>query len=237
MDAPNAGSAGTGSIGVALPLLITVSQEDRMLLSLLVFVLTSSTPAVLQPATVAPAQVARNVRKHLLSLPYYGVFDLITFGVDQNNIVTLGGYVLTDTLKKDAEREAREAKGVVEVQNKIEIAPLLPLDDDIRHGVYHAIYGDSALSRYGTPGSQLSAMRPDFRAWGRRRLMMAPFYGYEPIGDYAIHILVKNRVVTLAGIVDNEGDKTLAGLRARSVWTVLNVDNELEVATKSPPTK
>jgi len=222
---------------VALPLLITVSQEDRMLLPLLVFVLTSSTPAVLQPATVAPAQVARNVRKHLLSLPYYGVFDLFTFGVDQNNIVTLGGYVLADTLKKDAEREAREAKGVVEVQNKIEIAPLLPLDDDIRHGVYHTIYGDSALSRYGTPGSQLSAMRPGFRAWGRRRLMMAPFYGYEPIGDYAIHILVKNRVVTLAGIVDNEGDKTLAGLRARSVWTVLNVDNELEVATKSPATK
>ena len=109
-----------------------------MLLPLLVFVLTSSTPAVLQPATVAPAQVARNVRKHLLSLPYYGVFDLITFGVDQNNIVTLGGYVLADTLKKDAEREAREAKGVVEVQNKIEIAPFLPLDDDIRHGVYHA---------------------------------------------------------------------------------------------------
>jgi osmotically-inducible protein OsmY len=67
--------------------------------------------------------------------------------------------------------------------------------------------------------------------------MMAPFYGYEPIGDYAIHILVKNRVVTLAGIVDNEGDKTLAGLRARSVWTVLNVNNELEVATESPATK
>jgi osmotically-inducible protein OsmY len=52
-----------------------------------------------------------------------------------------------------------------------------------------------------------------------------------------IHILVKNRVVTLAGIVDNEGDKTLAGLRARSVWTVLNVNNELEVATESPARK
>jgi len=83
-------------------------------------------PPSCNPATVAPAQVARNVRKHLLSLPYYGVFDLITFGVDQNNIVTLGGYVLADTLKKDAEREAREAKGVVEVQNKIEIATESP---------------------------------------------------------------------------------------------------------------
>ena len=133
-----------------------------MLLSLIVFALgwPAATP---QPTTVAPTQVAQDVRKHLLSLPYYGVYDLITFTVDQNNVVTLGGYVLTDTLKKDAEREAREAKGVKEVQNKIEIAPALPMDDDIRHAVYHAIYGDAALSQYGTPGSELRSMRPGFR--------------------------------------------------------------------------
>src|SRR5882672_3015071 len=127
-----------------------------------------------QQATVAPTQIATDVRKHLLSLPYYGVFDLLTFNVDNNDVVTLAGYVLTDTLKKDAEREAREVKGVKEVQNKIAIAPGLPLDDDIRHGVYHAIYGDSALSRYGTPGSELRAMRPGFRDWG------AGFGGWGP---------------------------------------------------------
>jgi hypothetical protein len=214
-------------------------------------------------ATVAPTQIATDVRKHLLSLPYYGVFDLLTFNVDTNDDVTLAGYVLTDTLKKDAEREVREVKGIKEVQNKVAVASALPLDDEIRHGVYHAIYGDSSLSRYGTPGSELRSMRPGFRDWGAGfggwgagfggrgvgfgargadvgrgafggpHLMGAPFYGYDPVGNYAIHILVNNRTVTLAGVVDSEGDKTLAGLKARGVMNVNQVNNELEVATKS----
>ena len=234
----------------------------RHSLLLLVVTLTLGPLAVsAQQATVAPTQVATDVRKHLLSLPYYGVFDLLTFNVDNNDDVTLAGYVLTDTLKKDAEREVREVKGIKDVQNKIVIASAFPLDDEIRHGVYHAIYGDSSLSRYGTPGSELRSMRPGFRDWGagfggwgpglggrgagfggRRggfgrafggpHLMGAPFYGYDPVGNYAIHILVNNRTVTLAGVVDNEGDKTLAGLKARGVTNVNQVNNELEVATK-----
>lgn len=67
--------------------------------------------------------------------------------VDSSDVVTIAGYVLSDSLKKDAEREAREAKGVKEVQNKIAVAPVLPMDDEIRHGVYHAIYGDPSLSQ------------------------------------------------------------------------------------------
>jgi hypothetical protein len=176
----------------------------EMLLSHIVFAIGALIgPA--QPATTAPPQIVQEVRKHLLSLPYYGVYDLLTFAVNQDNVVTLGGYVMTDTLKKDAEREVREVKGVTEVQNRIEIAPALPMDDDIRHAVYHAIYGDDSLSRYGTPGSELRSMRPDFRPWGpgiggwgvggrdmaarpfsSPRFMAAPFYGYDPIGNYAI---------------------------------------------------
>jgi hypothetical protein len=209
-----------------------------------------------QQAKAAPAQIATDIRKHLLSLPYYGVFDLLTFNVDTNEDVTLAGYVLNDTLKKDAEREVREVKGIKDVQNKIAIAPAFPLDNEIRHGVYHAIYGDAALSRYGTPGSELRSMRPGFRDWGAgfggwgrgfagrdagfagrgfggAHLMGAPFFGYDPIGNYAIHILVNNRTVTLAGVVDSEGDRTLAALKARGVANVNQVDNELEVAAKS----
>jgi len=228
----------------------------RRSLLLLVVTVTLGPPAVgAQQTTVAPAQIATDVRKHLLSLPYYGVFDLLTFNVDANDNVTLAGYVLADTLKKDAEREVREVKGIKDVQNKIVVAQALPLDDEIRHGVYHAIYGDSSLSRYGTPGSQLRSLRPGFRDWGAgfggwgrglggpragfgghafggSHLMGAPFYGYDPVGEYAIHILVNNRTVTLAGVVDTEGDKTLAGLKARGVANVNQVSNELEVATK-----
>src|SRR5213593_2044849 len=146
----------------------------RSSLLLVVGITLGSLVASAQQALVASTQIATDVRKHLLSLPYYGVFDLLTFNVDDTGAVTLAGYVLTDSLKKDAEREAREVKGVKEVQNKIAIAPGLPLDDDIRHGVYHAIYGDASLSRYGTPDSELRAMRPGFRDWG------AGFGGWGP---------------------------------------------------------
>src|SRR5215467_395938 len=196
-----------------------------------------------QHATVAPTEISRDVKKHLLSLPYYGPFDLITFSIDSNNVVTLGGYVAFDTIKKDAEREAREAKGVTEVQDKIEVAQAFPLDDEIRHQVFHAIYSDPGLSRYGTPGNELWSMRAGFRGWGPGfrmggpRWSVEPFFGLEPIGNYAIHILVKARVVTLVGVVDSEGDKTIAGFRTRGVSTVTAVNNDLEVATKSSETK
>jgi len=244
--APGVASAGTCMVKTAM----------RSSLMLLIVTFTLGPLAVSgHQATVTAAQIATDVRKHLLSLPYYGVFDLLTLNVDNNDDVTLAGYVLSDTLKKDAEREVREVKGIKDVQNKIAVASAFPLDDEIRHGVYHAIYGDPSLSRYGTPGSELRSMRPGFRDWGAGfggwgpglggrgagfggravggpHLMAAPFFGYDPIGNYAIHILVNNRTVTLAGVVDNEGDKTLAGLKARGVANVNQVNNELEVAAK-----
>jgi len=234
-------------------------MKTAMRSSLLLLAVTLSLPPLVgsaRQATAPPAQIATDVRKHLLSLPYYGVFDLLTVNVDTSGDVTLAGYVLNATLKKDAEHELREVKGIKDVQNKIVVASVSQLDDEIRHGVYHAIYGDPALSRYGTPGSELRSMRPGFRDWGGGfggfgpgfggrgvgfggrafggpHLMGAPFFGYDPVGNYAIHILVNNRTVTLAGVVDNEGDKTVAGIKARGVANVKQVDNELEVAAKS----
>ena len=38
----------------------------------------------------------------------FGVFDLLTLNVDNNDVVTLAGYVLSGSLKKDAQREAKE---------------------------------------------------------------------------------------------------------------------------------
>jgi len=196
-----------------------------------------------QQAIAPSTQIARDVKKHLMSLPYYGPFDLITYNVDANNVVTLGGFVVLELVKRDAEREAREVNGVREVHDKIEVAQAYPLDDEIRHRVFHAIYGDPALSRYGTPGSELWSMRPAFRGWGQgfgmrdRPLVSEPFFGLEPIGNYAIHILVKARVVTLVGVVDSDGDKAIAAFRARSVPDVSVVNNNLEVATKSSETK
>ena len=69
------------------------------------------------------------------------------------------------------------------------------------------------------------------------------FPGFNPAGDYAIHILVTNGEVILVGTVDSEGDKTLAGLKARGVFPVKKVFNELSVkgqpgpAAAPPPAK
>jgi osmotically-inducible protein OsmY len=51
----------------------------------------------------------------------------------------------------------------------------------------------------------------------------------EATGDYLIHVIVKNGKITLLGVVDTEGDKTLAGIRARDVPGSFAVENELAV--------
>ena len=53
-----------------------------------------------------------------------------------------------------------------------------------------------------------------------------------PIGYHAIHIIVKNGNVTLTGVVDNEGDMAIAGIRASGVPQVFSVDNQLQVANE-----
>ena len=55
----------------------------------------------------------------------------------------------------------------------------------------------------------------------------ARFPGMQPFGTYPIHIIVKGGRTTLLGVVDNESDKTVAGMRAREVSGVFGVENEL----------
>jgi osmotically-inducible protein OsmY len=61
-------------------------------------------------------------------------------------------------------------------------------------------------------------------------MLFARYPGMQPLGgNYPIHIIVKGGRTTLLGVVDNESDKILAGVRAREVPQVLGVENELEV--------
>ena len=53
----------------------------RSLLLLVVTITLGPLAVSAQQTTVAPAQIATDVRKHLLSLPYYGVYDLLTLNV------------------------------------------------------------------------------------------------------------------------------------------------------------
>jgi len=89
----------------------------------------------------------KKVRHELVMLPYYSVFDHITYKVEGDR-VELAGQVHRPTLKSSAARVVQQIEGVSSVTNNIEVLPLSPNDDRIRLAVYRAIYGSSALSRY-----------------------------------------------------------------------------------------
>jgi len=143
-------------------------------------------------------EIVKEVRHQLVMLPYYSVFDSLSYKVE-GGAVTLEGAVVRPTLKSDAEAVVKSVAGVTSVVNNIEILPPSPMDDQIRRAEFRAIYGDPTLSRYGYQAVQ------------------------------AIHIIVKNGHVTLDGIVDNDSDKNLANLRAKSVANVFSVTNNLQV--------
>jgi hyperosmotically inducible protein len=113
--------------------------------------------------------------------------------------VTLIGQVVRPVLKSDAENAIKHIEGVEKVVNQIEVLPPSSMDDRLRLELYRAIYGYPALEKYA-----LGVQKP-------------------------IRIIVKNGHVTLEGVVDNEADKNLAGLRANGVPGIFSVTNNLQV--------
>jgi len=181
---------------------------------------TLSGPAAGGLQSVSSEETARSVRRMLERLPYYGVFDYIVFRVDRGTVY-LAGYSFEGRLKADAEMAAKRATGVDEVGNKIEALPASQNDDRIRWATFYRIYTDDFLSRYAPGG--VSGVLQEIRD---ERL----FPGMQPVGRYAIHIIVKNGRTMLLGIVDNAGDRQLAEVRAREVTGVFEVENSLSVA-------
>jgi len=173
------------------------------------------------------------VRKELLQLPYYSVFDYLAFSYDKGT-VTLMGYAYHLGLKQDAVRAAKRASGVDQVIDKIEELPASQIDDELRWKTYYAIYRDPFLSRYAPGGGLLLGHRHAFGPGFHGGLGGRRFPGMEPLGDYPIHIMVKNGKITLLGVVDNESDKTVAGMRAREVPGSFGVENELVVEKDAP---
>jgi hyperosmotically inducible periplasmic protein len=198
-------------------------------LALLVGLTMVAEPRLMAARESDPKDVVPQVRKQLMRLPYYGVFDFLVFSV-QGSTVTLGGDVYNASIKKDAEREVERIAGVENVVNNIHLLPASPLDDDIRWAAFRAIYHDSALSRYLPGGGWVP--RGSMWRFGRP---FAPFGsglrypGQEPLGNYPIHIVVNGGHLFLEGVVDNAGDKNLAALRARGIPGAFSVDNDLQI--------
>jgi hyperosmotically inducible periplasmic protein len=113
--------------------------------------------------------------------------------------VTLLGQVARPSLKSDSENVVKHIEGVEHVDNQIEVLPPSPIDERLRLQLFHAIYGYPALQKYA-----LGVQKP-------------------------IRIIVKNGHVALEGVVDSDGDKNIAGLRANGVPGTFSVTNNLQV--------
>jgi osmotically-inducible protein OsmY len=130
-------------------------------------------------------------------------FNAITIGV-QDGAVTLGGTVYGPSDKDSALSLVGNTPGVKDVIDNLQVAPLSPMDDQLRLALARAIYGAPQLQKYA-----LDPAKP-------------------------IRITVVNGNVTLSGVVDSKMDSDVAYLRANGVPGVFKVINELQVAGPQP---
>ena len=147
------------------------------------------------------SRLESQIRKEIVTLPFYSIWDHIEFRVsDQGNVEVMGS-VYRPSMKKSVERVVENVEGVASVKNSIEVLPTSSMDDQLRQSLYYTIYGHPALQRY-----QIRSVPP-------------------------IHIIVDNGNVTLEGVVGNEMDKNIAGIQANSVNGVFSVENNLRTGS------
>jgi len=108
--------------------------------------LTFGAPTGGSSGTVTEPLEAR-VRHELASLPYYNVFDSLSFRIDQGTVI-LSGEVTQPVVSDDAQNVVKRLAGVSAVKNEIEVLPLSDFDNQIRWKTYFAIYGYGPLERY-----------------------------------------------------------------------------------------
>ncbi len=120
----------------------------KWFLPILISTVCVSAVAAQAPAGNAQQRLVKEVRHELVLLPFYNVFDNLTFRVEGGK-VTLMGQVTRPTLKSDAEGVVKQIDGVQSVDNQIEVLPLSPDDDHLRFALYRAIYSQAPLQMLG----------------------------------------------------------------------------------------
>ncbi|HEX8638686.1 MAG TPA: BON domain-containing protein, partial [Pyrinomonadaceae bacterium] len=143
------------------------------------FAVSADSAAAQQNNNSGGARIERQIRKEIMTLPYYGVFDVIGYQIN-GGTVTLSGSVVRPTTRRDAEESVRDIEGVRNVVNNIEVLPLSPSDDRIRTRLLQTFVNrGGSLYRY--------------------------FMGANP----GIRIIVNRGRVSLEGYVDSRGDANL----------------------------
>jgi len=147
---------------------------------------------------MTPRQVAEKARKEIVTYPFYTIFDNVVLKVDGARLI-VSGQVSEPFKKADIGRLLARVKGVAELQNELEVLPTSNYDDQLRHALARAIYGDPYFIHYGN-----QALPP-------------------------IHIIVKNGNVTLVGVVNSEVDRAKAENDARFAATFFSLTNDLRL--------
>ena len=131
----------------------------------------------------------------------YGTLPFNNITLDvRDGVVTIGGEVVLPIDKESALGVVTYEPGVRGLIDHLQVAPVSPNDDRVRQAVFQAVYGAAQLNKYA-----LNPAKP-------------------------IRIIVLNGNVTLTGVVDDRGDRDIAGIRANGVPGVFSVKNQLQIA-------
>jgi len=141
----------------------------------------------------------KDLVNRVLTYPHYTVFDDVTFMLEDEGAVTLGGYVTMPFKKTELEERVGKVRGVRELKSQIQVLPASPSDERLRQILFERIYGDDMFITY--------ARQP-----------------HPPI-----HIIVERGNVMLTGAVRGNVEKRQAESIVRSTFGVLQVTNRLTV--------
>jgi len=151
--------------------------------------------------TVPDAQLQRELADRLTydRIGMGQTFNALSLQVN-HGVVTIGGEVRDYPDRDSAVDIVADTKGVKGLVDKIKVAPLSPMDDQIRLEAARAIYGNPSMVQYANNPA------------------------------HPIRIAVANGHVTLEGVVNSQVDKSVAGNAVRSLPGVFSVKNNLVVA-------
>ena len=142
--------------------------------------------------TESDDHLARRVERVIVRYAYFTVFDDVDIDVGRDGRIILRGHVTSPHKRTDLMNRVLAVDGVDEVQNDLEVLPVSRFDNELRYRVARSIYGSST------------------------------FWHYAARRNPPIHIVVKNRHVTLTGVVTNE----LVRLSDVPTWEPIELFNE-----------
>jgi osmotically-inducible protein OsmY len=150
------------------------------------------------PDDVGPAQIVEKARHKILTYYAYSIFDSIELEVRGHTLVVLG-QVTQPYKKDDIGSFLAHTKGVIALENKIQVLPASIWDDSLRVRIARAIYNDPL------------------------------FAGLADMANPPIHIIVDNGNVTLDGVVNSELARVKAANDADFAVTFFKLTNNLTV--------